>query len=82
MGEIEMLGGNRHKLTTKEWIELVKWAHQHVDGTINYGVPGAVMEEEPAPDADIRALPQTSASEIARFERCFFRNAIPMIMAG
>src|SRR6476620_1719213 len=45
------LGGDRHfKLDFKEWLELVRWAHQHVDGILNYGgaaeEPGAEHEPE------------------------------------
>src|SRR6478672_9153264 len=48
--EIDM-GGDRHfKLDFKEWLELVKWAHHHTDGMLNYGgtaeEPGAEHEPE------------------------------------
>jgi hypothetical protein len=46
-GEIDMGRDRAYKLTAREWMDLVKWTHQHVDGTVNFGVRAEAMEPEP-----------------------------------
>jgi len=45
-GSIPMVDGRTLELNTKEWLDLVKWLHRHVDGSIHAGivVPPAALE--------------------------------------
>jgi hypothetical protein len=45
-GKIVMPGGTKYDLSAREWLELVKWVHQHVDGTVNFGVHIGGMEAD------------------------------------
>jgi hypothetical protein len=45
-GEIDFGGGKSYRLTAREWLDLLRWLHQHVDGTINIGVRAEPIEPE------------------------------------
>ncbi|MBX3084814.1 MAG: hypothetical protein KF716_24480 [Anaerolineae bacterium] len=34
-GKLELDSGTQLQLTAKEWLDLLKWVHQHVDGGLN-----------------------------------------------
>jgi hypothetical protein len=48
-GEIPLVGGRTLELNIKEWLDLVKWLHQHVDGSLHAGImieaPSEATEE-------------------------------------
>jgi uncharacterized protein DUF5681 len=47
-GSIPLVGGRTLELSVKEWLDLVKWLHQHVDGSIHAGI----MVEAPPEEAE------------------------------
>jgi hypothetical protein len=36
-GNVNLVGGRTFELNLKEWLDLVKWLHQHIDGALHVG---------------------------------------------
>ena len=50
-GTISLVGGRTFELTLKEWLDLMKWLHTHVDGVMHIGVSADRAEPVEPPEA-------------------------------
>jgi hypothetical protein len=54
-GNLELDSGKRIDLTAKEWLELVKWVHHHVDGGLKHKDQYAETRDQQSQLAEILA---------------------------
>ncbi len=66
-GSISLVGGRTFDLTLKEWLDLAKWLHQHVDGSLSVGE-----------FVDLKAEEEAEARERELFNRVWYEyNHLP-----
>jgi hypothetical protein len=58
-GTITLVGGRTFELTLKEWLDLMKWLHTHVDGVMHIGVSAEMSADraEPVEPPEKRGTP-------------------------
>ncbi len=49
-GEIKLISGKRYELGLREWMELMRWLHNHVDGALHMGVNSHNIDVETVSD--------------------------------